>query len=130
VNIASRLEGANKVYGTAIIIGEATRKEAGARIVARELDRIAVYGRVEGIAIFELLGLAGQNPVPQWAPVYETGLERYRARDFAGAVERFEAVIAVKGKDEASSVMIERCRDFLRTPPPPDWTGTTALAMK
>ncbi|MGH6925816.1 MAG: adenylate/guanylate cyclase domain-containing protein [Propylenella sp.] len=130
VNIASRLEGANKVYGTDIIIGEATRKEAGARIVVRELDRIAVYGRVEGIAIFELLGLAGESPVPEWAPAYELGLEKYRARDFAAAVERFEAVIALKGRDEASSVMIERCRDFLRLPPTSDWTGTTALAMK
>ena len=55
VNIASRLEGTNKVYGTTIIIGPETRRLAGDRIVVRELDRLAVYGRAGGLQIYELL---------------------------------------------------------------------------
>src|SRR3984957_6250492 len=58
VNVASRLEGANKEYGTDIIIGEETRRLAGDRISVRELDRLVVYGRSGGLAIYELLGLA------------------------------------------------------------------------
>ena len=55
VNIASRLEAANKEYGTDIIIGEETRRLAADRIQTRELDRLMVYGRLGGLAIYELL---------------------------------------------------------------------------
>ena len=68
VNVASRLEGANKEYGTEVIIGEETRRLAGERIHVRELDRLVVYGRAGGLAIYELLGVAenGAEP-PRWA---------------------------------------------------------------
>ena len=86
VNVASRLEGANKEYGTEIIIGEETRRLAGERIQVRELDRLMVYGRTGGIAIYELLDIAepGSAP-PDWVALYEHGLAAYRRRDFAGA---------------------------------------------
>ena len=79
VNVASRLEGANKEYGTEIIIGEETRRLAGDRIHVRELDRLVVYGRAGGLAIYELLGVAetGAAP-PRWAALYESGLAAYR----------------------------------------------------
>src|ERR1700719_2687009 len=68
VNVASRLEGANKEYGTEIIIGEETRRLAGERIQVRELDRLTVYGREGGLAIYELLGIAaGAAKPPGWA---------------------------------------------------------------
>jgi adenylate cyclase len=130
VNIASRLEGANKVFGTSIILGEATRREAGDRILVRELDSIAVYGRAEGIAIFELLGLAESGPAPAWADTYARALEKYRARDFRQAAEHFAQVIAQRGTDKPAALMLERCERFLRDPPPPEWSGTTALEMK
>ncbi len=60
VNIASRLESTNKSYGSTIIIGPETRRLAGDRIVVRELDRLAVYGRAGGLQIYELLGMAGE----------------------------------------------------------------------
>src|SRR2546423_533800 len=53
VNVASRLEGANKHYGTRILIGAETRRIVGAAVVAREIDGIAVYGRTEGLAVYE-----------------------------------------------------------------------------
>src|SRR6266446_6104621 len=64
VNVASRLEGANKVYGSDIIIGEETRQLAGGRVRVRELDRLVVYGRAGGIAIYELLGMAEDGAMP------------------------------------------------------------------
>ena len=60
VNIASRLESTNKVYGSTIIIGPETRRLAGKSIVVRELDRLAVYGRAGGLQIYELLGMADE----------------------------------------------------------------------
>ncbi len=130
VNIASRLESVNKIYGTIIIIGEATRVAAGKRIVARELDRITVYGRTEGTAIFELVALADDGPAPAWVAVYDEGLARYRNRDFRGAIERFRSAIDLRGQDKPSSILIERCDEFLNKAPDPEWTGTTVLEMK
>src|SRR6202034_2279140 len=78
VNVASRLEGANKEYGTDIIIGEATRRLAGDRIHVRELDRLMVYGRAGGLAIYEVLGLAEEGTErPGWAALYESALTAY-----------------------------------------------------
>src|SRR6516225_1687486 len=71
VNVASRLEGANKEYGTEIIVGEETRRLAGDRILVRELDRLMVYGRAGGITIYELLGFAEKGEVPPWVTLYE-----------------------------------------------------------
>jgi adenylate cyclase len=130
VNIASRLEGASKIFGTTTIIGEATRRAAGNRIVVRELDRIAVYGRMEGIAIFELIGIAEDGPAPDWAKLYETALREYRERNFARAEDLFAKVCELHADDAAASLMIERCRRFRREAPPADWAGTTALDMK
>ncbi len=76
VNVASRLESANKRYGSSIIIGEHTRQMAGAAIVVRKLDTVAVYGRMGGTAIYELVGMDGE-PAPAWIGAYEEGLARY-----------------------------------------------------
>jgi adenylate cyclase len=130
VNIASRLEGANKIYGTSIIIGEGTRRAAGDVILARELDSIAVYGRSEGIAIYELLGVAADEPLPLWVHAYHQALADYRGRRFRRAIEGFREVVALRGRDVAAALMIERCRTFLRDGPPAGWAGTTALGMK
>jgi adenylate cyclase len=117
VNIASRLESANKLYGSVIIIGPETRRLAGSSIVVRELDRLAVYGRAGGLQIYELLGMEGEfADHPGWAGLYETGLASYRGRDFPGAIRFFEEVISHRGQDQASSMMIERCRRQLERP--------------
>ncbi len=131
VNVASRLEGANKIYGTDILIGEATRDEAGSAILVREIDRVALYGRTEGIAIFELIGLGESGAeMPDWVTVYDAGLAAYRARRFAEAVGLYEKVVAARGVDGPAAVMIERCHAFLESPPAPDWCGTSILDGK
>ena len=90
VNIASRLESTNKVYGSTIIIGPETRRLAGDRIVVRELDRLAVYGRAGGLQIYELLGMAGEfDARPEWVAAYEAGLVAWRAGDFSAAIAAF-----------------------------------------
>ncbi|SIO33414.1 adenylate cyclase [Bradyrhizobium erythrophlei] len=131
VNIASRLESTNKVYGSTIIIGPETRKLAGDRIVVRELDRLAVYGRAGGLQIYELLGMSGEfTGALDWVKSYEAGLTAWRARDFAAAIDAFEKVLDIRTDDTASSVMIERCRQQLENPTSDDWDGTTVALTK
>jgi len=131
VNVASRLEGVNKQYGTQIIIGEETRRLARDRISVRELDRLAVYGRAGGLQVYELLGIVQNGmPQPSWVSLYETGLEAYRARNFAAAVGFFQMVLVAREGDQPSRVMIERCRQFLEAPPEDSWEATTAMDTK
>jgi adenylate cyclase len=131
VNVASRLEGANKQYGTEIIIGEETRRLAGDRILVRELDRLVVYGRAGGFAIYELVGIAepGAEP-PRWVALYESALAAYRARDFARAINLFREVLAAKPSDEPARIMVARCGEFLASPPGEDWEATNAMKVK
>lgn len=131
VNIASRLESTNKVYGSTIIIGPETRRLAGERIVVRELDRLAVYGRVGGLQIYELLGMAGEVDGPlDWVASYEAGLAAWRAGDFTVAIGAFEQAREIRKDDAASSTMIERCRQQLENPAGADWDGTTIARTK
>ena len=131
VNVASRLEGANKEYGTEIIIGEQTRRLAGDHICVRELDRLMVYGRAGGLAIYELISVAedGAKP-PGWIALYEFGLAAYRARNFADAIGFFQRVLAVRATDRPARVMIERCNAFIQSPPGDDWEATNAMKAK
>ncbi len=131
VNIASRLEGANKEYGTEIIIGEDTRRLAGDRIHVRELDRLMVYGRAGGIAIYELLDVAesGARP-PAWVALFDSGLAAYRSRDFVGAASFFQRVLDARASDPPARLMLERCRHYLASPPADDWEATNAMKTK
>lgn len=131
VNIASRLESTNKVYGSTIIIGPETRRLAGDRIVVRELDRLAVYGRAGGLQIYELLGMSGEFAgALDWVNSYEAGLAAWRTRNFAAAIGAFENVLEIRNDDAASRVMIERCRHQLENPSRDDWDGTTIARTK
>jgi len=131
VNIASRLESTNKVYGSTIIIGPETRRLAGDHIVVRELDRLAVYGRAGGLQIYELLGMADEaDGSPEWVKAYEAGLASWRTREFARAIGDFEKAAALRKFDVASSLMIERCKQQLENPTSEDWDGTTVARTK
>ncbi|MGB8398363.1 adenylate/guanylate cyclase domain-containing protein [Bradyrhizobium sp.] len=131
VNIASRLESTNKVYGTTIIIGPETRRLAGDRIAVRELDRLAVYGRAGGLQIYELLGMVDEfEGALDWVTCYEAGLAAWRARDFAAAIAAFEQVLEIRGQDAASSLMIARCRQQRDNPAGEDWDGTSVALTK
>jgi adenylate cyclase len=131
VNIASRLEGANKEHGTDIIIGEQTRDWAGNRILVRELDRLMVYGRAGGLAIYELIGITdGGSKVPDWVTLYDSGLAAYRAHNFAVAIGFFQQVLAVRATDRPAQIMLERCDQYIKSPPDDDWDATSSMKMK
>jgi adenylate cyclase len=132
VNLASRLEAVNKVYGTEIVIGEATRHAAGPAVLVRELDTVAVYGRIGATAIYELLAMAeAESPPAPWVARYEAGLAAYRARHWNEAIAAFEAAIAGRpGGDAPAALLLARCRQFLIDPPPADWAAVTVMGAK
>jgi adenylate cyclase len=131
VNIASRLESANKQYGTQIIIGEETRALAGERVRARELDRLTVYGRASDLRVFELIDMAESgSPAPAFIAIYEAGLAAYRARDFKAAMTSFERVVAMREDDQPSRMLIERCRRLIEQPPSDEWEPTAMMEEK
>ena len=130
VNVASRLEPLGKIYGVDIIIGEETRTTAGDAIIVRRLDRVAVYGRIGGLAIYELLGMA-EDPgteVPEWVEIYEAGLAAYEDRSWSEAVKFFEATAACRGVgDRPSEILLDRCRTYLAEPPANDLMPISVL---
>jgi adenylate cyclase len=132
VNLASRLEGASKAYGTAILAGDGTRASAGDGFVFRELDAIRVQGREQPVAIHELLGRTGEvDPrVLERARVYAEGLDRYRSQNWAGARQAFEALLALDPQDGASLAMLARTIEYEVNPPGPAWDGVYAMRGK
>ncbi len=133
VNVASRLEPLGKIYGVDIIIGEETRMAAGDNIIVRRLDWVAVYGRIGGLAIYELLGMAERAGfvTPEWVRTYEAGLAAYEHRRWSEAINLFEARAAIRGGiDRPSEILIERCRACLADPPPDNWMPISVLESK
>jgi len=133
VNIASRLETLGKIYGVEIVAGEETRIAAGDAIIVRRLDRVAVYGRTGGLAIYELLGMAERSGgwTPEWAETYEAGLAAYENRCWSEAIKLLESTTASRGgADRPSEIHLERCRTYLADPPSDDWTPISVLESK
>src|SRR5262249_29548791 len=127
VNLASRLEAINKLYGTGIIIGEATREAVGESVVTRELDRVAVYGRVGRTPIVELLATADEGDAHAqhaWVSAYQAGLAAYRKRKWDEAIAAFERCREGRqGGDHASDLMLDHCRALKASPLPADWSA-------
>jgi adenylate cyclase len=95
------------------------------------LDWVAVYGRTEGIAIYELLAMTGAPERFAWVKDYEAGLAAYRARRWEEATHLFTAANAAHdGGDRPSQIFIERCRALLINPPGADWTPVAVLMEK
>jgi adenylate cyclase len=131
VNLASRLEGANKAYGTYVLVGENTVQLARNGYVFREVDRVLVKGKTVPTRIHELLGRHGEiTPlVQEKLAVYEQALTSYHQRRFDEALALFERC-ASEYQDPVAAVYAGRCRRFLVTAPADDWDGVYALEEK
>jgi adenylate cyclase len=130
VNLASRLEQANKFYRSRILASERTRKLAGDAFVFRELDLLRVLGREEPERVYELLGRRGDGAAESLAAAFEAALARYRARDWDGAEQAFNACLGLAPDDGPSRVFLERIRAFRADPPPGDWDGVWVAVGK
>jgi len=132
MNLASRLEGANKVYGTRILISDATRARAGGGFVTRELDLVRVVGRRATVRIFELVGASGGVDARTLSVLehYAAALAAHRARDWDAAARALEALGALDPDDAPARVLAARGSAFRTDPPPSDWDGVFALDAK
>ncbi|HEV2054831.1 MAG TPA: adenylate/guanylate cyclase domain-containing protein [Methylomirabilota bacterium] len=131
-NLASRLEGVNKVYGTTVIVAEETHRLAQHVVEARELDIVVVVGKSEPIRIFELVGPAGsvESGMLELRDLYVTGLEAYRQRDWDTAEQRFQDCLRLRPDDGPSRVLLERIAVFRAVAPATDWNGVWRLDEK
>jgi hypothetical protein len=129
VNVASRLEGANKFYGTTIAASEITVALTGSTFAWRELDAIRVQGRSTPLKIYELLAEAGQQTPQQAASaaVYAEGLAHWRIREFDAAARCFERFAEI---DKPSAFFLARANAFRSQPPGPDWEPVSTLDAK
>jgi len=130
VNLASRLEGVNKLYGTRVLLSEETASRVQDRLLVREVDLVQVKGRGQPVAIFELMGPLPAEGPPAWLASFAAGLQAYRQRRWTGASQAFAEVLHLKPGDRPAQVFLERCRSLAEAPPPPDWQGVFVLDSK
>ncbi len=124
VNLAARLEPANKTYDTFNMVSEVTLAAARDDYRVRELDTIAVKGKDEPVRVYELLELGGGSLPPEKEAALEhfaAGMEAYRAHDWSEALARFEAAVTACPDDGPSRLYVERCRAHRANPPQADW---------
>jgi adenylate cyclase len=129
VNLASRLEGANKFYGTTVIASETTVALTGEAFAWRELDAIRVKGRTQALKIYELLALSAGLTALQETSIanYAEGLAQWRAREFERAAQYFGRSADI---DRPASLFAARARELAQNPPGQDWDPIRTLQEK
>lgn len=131
VNQASRLEAANKIYGTRLLIDHETFSRAGRAFETRQIDDIIVLGRLQSIRIYELVSLAGElDPTRRRAfDLYEEALEHYRVAKWDMAEMALQAALELSPNDGPSRTLLARIAQFRRAEPE-DWTGVWSMISK
>ena len=132
VNIASRLEGAGKVYGTRILINARTRELAGDAVEAREIDSVLVVGKSEPERISELLGRRGEvaSDRLELRDTFVAALADYREQRWDRAAKGFRDCLSITPDDPASHIFLDRIAQFTAEPPGDNWNGVWALHAK
>ena len=132
VNLAARLEGANKFYKNFTMISGATYEMAKDHIDARELDIIRVVGKNEPVPVYDLLDKKNQvsGKLADMVDVYNKGLALYKDLNFKEAIPVFESALKIIPSDGLSLTYVERCKEFLINPPASDWDQVFTLTEK
>jgi adenylate cyclase len=132
VNLASRLEGLNKLYGTDIIVSKSTLDNLDpSEFLFRELDLVQVKGKERPIPIFELVDFyPGNLRKTTLVRFFSDALRLYRDRHFYRAREGFADILRTFPDDKPSRVYFERCTNYIAKPPPPDWNGVYIAVEK
>ena len=130
VNLGQRLETANKIYGTHLLVSEATREGAGAAIVAREIDFLVVKGKTESARIFEVLGLKGEVPEATLDLIgrFAEALAAYRSQEWDRAETALRGCLELFPDDGPSRLFLDRVRQLRAQLPGEDWDGVWRLA--
>lgn len=132
VNLAARLEGANKVYKSDLMISQSTYDQVADDVDVRELDTIRVVGKSEAVTVYQLLDKKDRitGSMADLIDFYNQGLDLYKQREYAGAIEKFKQGIAIHDDDGPCLTLLVRCQQYLTSPPSNDWDGVFTLAEK
>ncbi|MDM8515653.1 adenylate/guanylate cyclase domain-containing protein [Desulfobacterales bacterium HSG16] len=133
VNLASRLEGANKVYGTQILISEFTYKKLKGDYLSREVDLIRVKGKTRPVGIYQIMVYSGQDEyfkMEQLLELFQKGFNCYRNREWKKGIDYFARAVEIDPHDRASSLYIERSYYFDEHPPPELWDNIWDMKEK
>lgn len=132
VNLASRLEGANKQFSTEIMISEYTYKHVQDDVEVRELDLLQLKGKKEPTRVFELICRKGEisSEKVKVVEIFHQGLKLYRERKFKEAVDFFKKALEIDENDGPSKTYIKRAKEYIKNPPPEDWTGVYVMTTK
>lgn len=131
-NLAARLEGVNRQYGTWILLGERTYRQAGDGFLIRRLDRVRAVGIQEPVRLYELLGERGEETpmLKEALGLFDEGLAAFESRDWTTALRSFENVLRIYPGDGPASLFSNRCRTFMEREPTTEWDGVFNLNRK
>jgi class 3 adenylate cyclase len=132
VNVASRIESANKFYGTSTLISETIYREAKEEFVTRLVDYVVLVGKATPIRLYELVGNKGYvgDKTLRHIELYEKAFDCYSQRKFAEAIVFLEKLIVQTPSDYAATRLLERCQNYQINPPSENWQGEYVLASK
>ena len=131
-NLAARLERANRVYGTQILIAETTAQAVGSEFEMREIDTISVKGKIETTRVFELMSAVGElfEELVRLREHYDAARRSYLAQDWDTAEATFRECLEIRPNDGPSRVFLERVQVLRRNPPGNHWNGVWQLVEK
>lgn len=133
VNLASRLEGANKYYGSSILISEFTFRQLKGDYIYREVDRMRVKGKNEPVTVYEILDYHDEKSFANLKEViglYHEGITLYRQTKWQDSIRKFNEALALNGLDRLCRMCLERCEYFLQNPPDDTWDGVWTMKEK
>jgi len=132
VNLAARLEGVNKQYGTWILMSEETRGLVGDEFICRSLDRVRVVGINTPVRLYELVDIRSEatKAVKELVSTFESGIHAYETRDFVESHRLFSACLEIEPNDGPAIKFLENSREFLENEPSEDWDAVVNLTSK
>jgi adenylate cyclase len=132
VNLAARLEGVNKQYGTWVMMSESTHDAIGDGFLVRKLDRVRVVGINTPVRLFELVeekGMASKR-LEEALGIFHAGLDAFEAKDWKKAEGAFQKVLEIEQEDGPAKRYLKMCEEFLAKPPADTWDGVFNLTSK
>jgi class 3 adenylate cyclase len=129
VNLASRLEGATKMYHQPLLMSRSVRDRVADKVHCRQVDTIAVKGKSEGVSVFTARSMLTPDEKKAW-DIHAEAVDKYYARDFTAAADGFRDVLGILPEDYPASIYLERAEKFIVSPPSAEWDGVEVLTEK
>ena len=130
VNLASRMEGLTKYYGSSILITESTHAAIKSAIPCRIIDMVKVVGKKQGIRIYVPIDTRKGEAIGDLLPLSQEGFDRYLNRDWDAAIKSYTRILSIRPDDKISRIFIDRCMGYKAAEPPVDWDGVYRMLRK